>query len=146
MSRRYTLEWQILPPLRMCLLTSWVSSLENRPSKSLPILLLGCLYLFMPSDSRKYTYHVLLLPSIHRGRNWGSEGPNNLFQTHTGESSYVCLNLWPMPFMMLFHASRSVFWVSGASSLEILLWEPDPQGSKAHLCQDVHGTGCTLRK
>lgn len=91
MSRRYILEWQILPPLRMCLLTSWVSSLENCPSKSLPILLLGCLYLFMPSDSHKYMYHVLLLPTIHRGRNWGSEGPNNLFQTHSWWE-FLCLS------------------------------------------------------
>lgn len=30
---------------------------------------IGLSDLFMPSDSRKYTYHVLLLPSIHRGRN-----------------------------------------------------------------------------
>lgn len=41
---------------------------------------------------------------------------------HTaGESSYVCLNLLPMPFMMLFHASQLVFRVSGASTLEISL-------------------------
>lgn len=91
MSRRYILERQILPPLRMCLLTSWVSSLENCPSKSLPILLLGCLYLFMPSDSHKYMYHGLSLPTIHRGRNRGSEGPNNLFQTHSWWE-FLCLS------------------------------------------------------